>query len=103
MNCKICETDEAVVRHHIIPKSRSNGISKTLADQYNITVGCCSDCANQIHQLFTNKELAGKGLEKLLQTEEMRKYIKWKKKHPGDHSYRMSNKVKDWKRYHRGG
>jgi hypothetical protein len=92
MVCKICGVDPVVQNHHIIPKSRGGS---------DITVECCSDCGNQIHMLFTNKKLAELGFEGLMKSDVMRKYIQWKRKHPGDHTYRASRKVKEWNRYHR--
>jgi hypothetical protein len=40
-------------------------------------------------------------LEELVATEQVQKYIKWRRKHPGEHRHRMSRGVKKWKRYHR--
>ena len=94
MNCQICEeTVDKLFKHHVTPKSKGG--------THGETVLCCSTCAKQVHILFNNKELAKMTLDELRATEQMIKYVKWKKKHPGYHKGRMSNKVKDWKRYHR--
>jgi len=87
MNCKICETDIAIQKHHILPKSRGG--------RYSTTVDCCYDCGNQIHMLFTNKELASMTLSSLLSDNKMKKYIKWKRTHPGSHKHKMSKRVKN--------
>lgn len=101
MKCIICETDESVMRHHVIPKSRSE-VRRISTQTEDLKIGCCWDCGNQIHQLFNNKELAKSSLEEILNTEQMKQYIVWKKKHPGNHGLRMSNKVKEWRKGHRG-
>ena len=91
MKCQICSVDKAIQQHHILP--RSLGGKKT--------VWCCSDCGNQIHMLFNNKELSYMSFEELLMTNKMTKYLKWKRKHSGIHRYKMSNEVKKWKKGHR--
>jgi hypothetical protein len=93
MKCLICETDEAVEKHHVLPKSKGG--------RGQDTIECCSDCGGQVHMLFTNAELAIMTLEDLISNERMKKYVVWKRKHPGPHKHRMSSGVKDWKKYHR--
>jgi len=50
-----------------------------------ITIAVCTNCGDQIHMLFTNKELERKfnTLEALLADEKMQKWINWisKKQH----------------------
>lgn len=84
MLCEICSTDEAVEKHHVVPKSKGG----------KETIDCCSDCGGQVHMLFTNEDLGKMTLTDLMNTNKMRKYIKWKQKHPGNHRHRMSNEVK---------
>lgn len=91
--CQICYTDEAAEDHHIVPKSKGGKNGQTIP--------CCSDCGGQVHQLFTNKQLAEMDLIGLLTHEKMVKYIDWKKKHPGEHKHKASNEVKMWKKGHR--
>jgi hypothetical protein len=91
--CSVCNTDEASEQHHIVPKAVGGRGKKTIP--------CCKDCGQQVHMLFTNKELASMQLHDLLCVPEMQHYIRWKRKHPGTHSHRMSNKVKSWKKRHR--
>ncbi len=93
--CEVCVTDNAIQKHHITPRSQGG--------EKEYTADCCVDCGNQIHMLYTNKELAAFGdLKTLLQQEGMKTYIEWKKKHPGGHRYKSSSKVKTWKKFHRG-
>jgi len=89
MKCNLCETDEAAEKHHVIPRSKGG----------KETIPCCSDCGGQVHMLFNNKELADMSVDEL--KEKLADYIKWKKKHPGNHTHRASKKVKDWLKYHR--
>lgn len=93
MFCRICGTDEAVEKHHVLPKSKGGSKLET--------VMCCSDCGGQVHMLFNNSELASMTFEELMSKEKMISYIKWKQKHPGSHKHRMSNDVKRWKSNHR--
>ena len=95
VRCEICKqmTDEPH-RHHITPKSRGG--------THKGTITCCPTCNGQVHVLFTNKELDEMTREELLESPEMVKYIKWKKKHPGDHRHKSSKKVKKWLKGHRG-
>ena len=92
MICELCQTDESVEKHHIIPRSKG-GVHKG-------TIECCSDCGSQIHMLFNVAELALMTLEDLLAHEKFIKYLRWKKKHPGPHRHQLSREVKEWKKYH---
>ena len=70
--CPICRRDTPAnlqEYHHLIPKCKK-GKSKILL---------CSDCADQLHQLFTIQELTKhyNTLEKLLAAEKVDKWAKW--------------------------
>jgi hypothetical protein len=93
LTCAICGIDPAVEKHHVLPKSKGGRKLET--------VDCCSDCGGQVHMLFSNKDLALMSLGELVSQEKMQTYIKWKKKHPGEHRHRMSSEVKKWKAGHR--
>lgn len=92
MKCEICQIDDAIEKHHLIPRQRHKANQEV--------VQCCYDCARQVHMLFNEKELASMTIKELLDTLEMQKYLRWKKKHSGEHRHRMSNRVKAWKKYH---
>jgi hypothetical protein len=98
--CPICETDEVAVKHHVIP------VSKAPRGFVHLPVSpvlVCMDCGNQVHMLYTNKELASFGsLIILCAQSDMIKYIGWKKKHPGEHAYKASRKLREWKAFHHG-
>jgi protein-arginine kinase activator protein McsA len=92
--CQICQEEAGrLLKHHVKPKCKG-GTHAEIAY-------CCKTCAKQVHVLFNNNELAMMSLKELLATEQMQKYIKWKKKHPGEFRGVMSNKVKKWKQFHR--
>lgn len=92
--CQICgEMTSDPHHHHVIPRSKGG---KSMG-----TIVCCPTCSGQLHMLFTNKELAAISVEELINTEEIKKYIKWKKKHRGDFKHRQSKKVKKWFEGHR--
>jgi 5-methylcytosine-specific restriction enzyme A len=93
MLCEICNTDEAVEEHHVLPKSKGG--------RHLETISCCSDCGGQVHMLFNNNELASMTLENLINHDKMVRYVLWKSKHPGSHKHRMSKEVKKWKQGHR--
>ena len=75
MICEICDRDvEELEKHHLEPGNKK---SKTIQVCY-----CCGD---QLHALFTNKELKKyyNTLEKIKQSSKVQKYILWvRKKNP---------------------
>jgi len=77
MNCPICNrtppTTEYIEKHHLTPKSRGGKEKETLL--------ICVDCGDQIHKLFTNKELDKEfnTLEKLLADPRIQKWKEWVK------------------------
>lgn len=94
VECQICkQMTEEPHRHHTTPKS-CGGTNKG-------TIVCCPTCNGQIHMLFTNKELAKMSIEELLKTEEMKKYVSWKKRHFNDYGFKPSAKIKRWSKGHR--
>ena len=83
-NCQICEREHSVLeKHHLVPKNRKGE-----------TILVCPACGDQIHQLFSNKELV-KGyntLEKLLASKAIQKWIDWIQKKPVDFNVCMRKK-----------
>ncbi len=72
MKCPFCrrETpDNFVEKHHLTPKCKKG----------KEVIYLCSDCGDQIHLLFSNKDLERKynTLESLLSNEKMQKWVKW--------------------------
>ncbi|MFK7808532.1 MAG: HNH endonuclease [Saprospiraceae bacterium] len=80
MNCPICKRSletKNISKHHLIPKSKGG--------KHGDTVMLHNICHQKIHSLFTEKELAKElnTIEKLLEKEELQKFIKWvRKKEP---------------------
>ena len=71
MKCPICirETpDRYCEKHHLTPKKKRKKDGKE-------TINVCRDCADQLHQLFSNKELNEEyeSLEKILASEKIKK------------------------------
>lgn len=60
--------DEFMEKHHLNPKEKKGP-----------TIPVCVACGDQLHLLFTRKELANKynTLEKLLANEKVQKWIQW--------------------------
>lgn len=70
--CPICRRDtplNLVEKHHLIPKCKKG----------KIFIYLCIDCGNQLHQLFTNKELEKQynTLESLLSHPKIQNWIEW--------------------------
>ena len=76
IECPICEREvfwEYLEKHHLTPCCRK-GKGKE-------TIQTCLDCGDQIHQLFTNKELDKEysTIEALLANPKIQKWKKWVK------------------------
>ena len=89
MNCQICQRVtpiEHLEKHHLTPKSKHGAKLDTIF--------VCCNCGRQLHQLFTNKELAKQHntLEKLLANEKIQNWIKWIRNKPNDFSVCMRRK-----------
>ena len=72
MQCTLCgrETPDGLMeRHHLVPRSFKG----------RETIPVCIDCGNQVHTLFTNKELATSldTVERLMAEPRMRAYLAW--------------------------
>jgi len=79
MKCKICQRevpDGFVEKHHLVPKSRDKNKNRGLK-----TIKVCVDCGDQLHLLFTNKELRKQynTVEAILANEQVRKWTDWVK------------------------
>lgn len=92
--CTICTRplgNKNISKHHLIPKSRG-GKDSELIEIHNI-------CHQKIHSVFTLKELRDEfnTVEKLVNHEEMRKFIKWvAKKAPEFYQRNARMKRKDF-------
>ena len=89
MHCQICDRDTPenfLEKHHLTPKAKHGAKLDTIF--------VCCNCGDQLHQLFTNKELAKtyNTLEKILANEKIIKWIKWIQNKPNDFSVCMKKK-----------
>jgi hypothetical protein len=80
--CAICEREETLTRHHLIPRTRHhNKRNKREFDRATVkhTVGICRPCHSQIHALLTEKELERdyRTIESLQTHPEIVKFVKW--------------------------
>ena len=75
-------------KHHFYPKQNRR------KEKTNETILVCCSCGDQLHKLFTNKELRKKynNLKALLEDSRIQKWIEWIKKKPNDFSICMSTK-----------
>ena len=86
IECSLCGRQtppEFSEKHHLIPKSK-NGKE---------TIDVCCNCGDQVHKLFTNKELEKElnTLDTLLVHPDMQKWIKWVSKQ-SSFTFSMKNK-----------
>lgn len=75
--CILCDRDVPInyqEKHHLIPKSKKG--------KGTDTAEVCVDCGDQLHKLFTNKELKDEynTIDKLKTNEKIQKWIDWVKK-----------------------
>jgi 5-methylcytosine-specific restriction endonuclease McrA len=75
-HCPLCErlvpSDRYLERHHLVPRSKGGKDTEWL----------CVDCANQVHELFTNNELRDvyNTIEVLRQDQRVWRWIRWIRK-----------------------
>jgi len=77
MQCILCKRDVEetyIEKHHLIPKCKKG----------KETIDVCKDCGDQLHQVFSIKELQKKynSVEKILSNTKMQGWIKWISKRP---------------------
>lgn len=85
--CALCGRDtppEYIEKHHLIPRSR-NG---------KITALFCCDCGNQVHMLFSNKELEQRhnSIEALRSDKRIKQWIFWIRRKPDKFGVCMKTK-----------
>lgn len=96
--CPICKRnipEEYQEEHHLIPRqvSRRNKYAKIDVKE---TANVCKNCGDQIHKLFSIKELADNynTIEKILMHPDIQKWASWIGKKPNDFSVCMKEKKK---------
>ncbi|MBM7095297.1 HNH endonuclease [Bacillus sp. H-16] len=82
--CELCLREGArLTEHHLIPREEGGTHLETGM--------LCSPCHRQIHNLYTNQELALRlgTIERLRDDEKIKKFLKWIKKQPATASVKM--------------
>lgn len=81
--CELCGRAAALTRHHLIPKALHDKlyVQKRFvkSERITATLWVCRACHNQIHRLFSEKELAltFNSREALLGDERLRTFVDW--------------------------
>ena len=95
--CELCGIECELTKHHLVPVSRTRNKYKEIKEDPSNILWICRLCHDQLHSIFDNSTLRDlyNTKDKILSSEEMMKFIAWKKKHPDfkGHS-KMSNKRK---------
>ncbi len=99
--CAICEREERLTRHHLIPRTRHhNKRNKREFDRAVVrqVIGLCRPCHSQIHQVLTEKQLERdfNSISKLRSHPEIRKFAAWIRGRPAGFraAMRSSNAVR---------
>ena len=81
--CALCGAKCALTKHHLVPQVRCKNKYKEIKEDPSNLLWICDACHGHIHATFSENELRDlyNTKEKLLASEEMQKYIKWKMKH----------------------
>lgn len=87
--CPVCRREvplEFQEKHHLVPKSKKG----------KETIILCRSCGDQLHKLFTNKQLEKtyKTIEAILSNEDVQRWILWISKKPMDFRICMATKKK---------
>lgn len=92
--CELCGCKAKLTKHHLCPQVKCRNKYKAIKnDSLNIAM-VCRPCHDHIHASFSENELRDNysTLEKLKSSQEMAKFIEWRKKHPDfDGHAKMSN------------
>ena len=82
-HCELCRRPVPLTRHHLIPKALHNKpyVQKQYAKSERITatLWVCRACHNQIHRLFSEKELAlsYNSRDALLSDDRLQTFVSW--------------------------
>jgi len=91
--CIFCKLTTLTRGHHIIPKCKGG----------DIIVSTCPTCEEYIHGRWSHNELRDKfnTVESILNTDDFRKFLKWRLKQPPTVIFKSSkNKFRDKNKYH---
>ena len=85
--CAICEREERLTRHHLIPRTRHHNKRNKREFAREVVrqaAGICCPCHTQIHQVLTEKQLEREfnTIAKLLAHPEIAKFARWIRARP---------------------
>ena len=88
--CQICGVNDNLTKHHLIPQVKDRRSRKSAE-----TISICSLCHTTIHAKFNESYLRDNlnTLEKILENDQMKKYIEWRKKHMG---FKSNSTKRSW-------
>ncbi len=81
-SCALCGRPELTTRHHLFPRSLHRRLKRrkdARSQDLRETVDLCSPCHIRIHQIFSEKELAGEyhSLERILADARVQDWLCW--------------------------
>jgi hypothetical protein len=84
--CELCgRTTVPLTKHHLVPRARhSKRVKRDLGEDRNKTAMLCRPCHDQLHGLFTEKELEREyfTVDLLKRNQNVRDWIEWVRKRP---------------------
>lgn len=85
--CALCGRSELTTRHHLFPRSLHRRLKRkkdARAEDLRKTLNLCAPCHIRIHQIFSEKELAGEyySLERLLTDARVQDWLCWIRRRP---------------------
>lgn len=82
--CKRLTPPNLIEKHHLIPKSKKG----------KETASVCVSCGDMLHKIFSLKEMRDNynTIDKILEHEDIIKWVKWISKKPNDFSICMKSK-----------
>lgn len=100
MNCPICQREtpeDCQEEHHLIPRAickRNKYSNLPQLEKGKETITVCLDCGNQLHKLFSEKELADNynTIEKILAQSSTQTWIKWVSNKPNEFNINCKTK-----------
>ena len=82
--CELCGVECHLTKHHLCPQLKCKNKYKEIKEDPSNLIWICDSCHGHIHATFSESELRDlySTKEKLLEAPEIKKYLKWKEKHP---------------------
>lgn len=86
--CELCERENIVLtKHHLLPREEGGNVEHI--------ANICEACHKQIHNTYTNKELAIRldSIDKLKDDEKISKYLKFIRKQPSSKKIKSKKSI----------